>query len=388
MTTPFPVRADLFPAGGLDPATFKVELAKFFDAAVALLGADGLTATARSRLGLDSIIGTAGALSGRNRIVGDFSVNQRLRAAAGDGTYCADRWYVLTESGLVTVAHVDDPESGALRAVRLTQPDASPKRMGLAHIIEARNIKEFRSQAMNFFMRVKPSFAGNVRYAILEHTGAADSVTSDVVNNWASTNFTAGNFFIGGVNVIKTGVIAPGAATYGDLSDYGVMGAALNNAILFVWSESAMAQNATLELNRPQFEPGIVATPHEWRLNELELCQRYFDKSYALTTPPAAVVAVTTQHAFVALPASISDSFQYGYVPFKVRKRTAPTIAVYNSNGDASRANNDSGVNYGANTAVPVYATEIAFTVANSSGSSLAINFGTAYIHWTADAEI
>lgn len=226
---------------------------------------------------LDALTGGVGggSLSHRNKLINPFSENQRASASAADDTYDADRWYVLTESGSVTTARIADPESGAPTARRLTQPDASPKRFGYAQIIESKDIRPYRNAAMNFFMRVKPSFAGNVRYAILEWTGTQDAVTSDVVSNWASTSFTPGGFFIGTVNVIKTGVVAPGAATYGEFSDYGVLGAALNNGIVFVWTESAQAQNATLELNRPQFEPGIVHTPHEWRDDELQRCQRF-----------------------------------------------------------------------------------------------------------------
>ncbi|WP_395055182.1 hypothetical protein [Polaromonas sp.] len=226
---------------------------------------------------LDALTGGVGggSLSSRNKIIGHFDENQRGSTSAADDVYDADRWYVLTESGSVTTAKITDPESGAPWARRLTQPDAAPKPFGYAQIIESKNIRAYRSVAMNFFMRVKPSFAGNVRYAILEWTGTADAVTSDVVLNWASASFTPGGFFIATVNVIKTGTVAPGAATYGEFSDFGVMGSALNNAILVVWTESAQAQNATLELNRPQFEPGVVHTPHEWRPNEMELCQRY-----------------------------------------------------------------------------------------------------------------
>jgi hypothetical protein len=212
----------------------------------------------------------------RNKIINPFTENQRALISVADDTYCLDRWYVLTESGNVTVAQIADPEPGAPSAIRLTQPDATPKRMGIATIIESKDIRQYRSTAMNFAGRVKPSFTGNVRYAIIEHTGTADVVTSDVVSNWASATFTPSNFFIAGINILKTGTVAPGAATYADFSDWVALGASTNNVILFFWTESAQAQNATLEANRPQYEPGIVRTPQEWRLNELQLCQRYF----------------------------------------------------------------------------------------------------------------
>lgn len=267
-----------------------------------------------------------GQLAGhRNKIINPFTENQRGAASVADDVYCADRWYVLTESGNVTVAQIDDPESGAPKAWRMTQPDAIAKRIGLATIIEAKNIKAFRSAAMNFFMRVKPSFAGNVRYAILEHTGTADVVTSDVVNNWASAVFTAGNFFIGGLNVIRTGTVAPGAATYSEINAFGVLGAALNNVILFVWSEAAIAQNATLELNRPQFEPGMVHTPHEWRLNELALCQRYYEVGRLLGLG-----------YYQTVTGNALDAFQATYV-YKEQKRATPTVGLTN-NGTGSAA--------------------------------------------------
>lgn len=258
------------PAGGIAATNVQAALNEL-DGEKAEKGANS---TITSLLGITSING--GQIGGnRNKIVNPFEINQRGLTSVADDAYCMDRWHVLTESGNVAYSKITDPESGAPYAIRLTQPDASAKRFGIAQIIESKDIRSYRNLAMNFSARVKPSFAGNVRYAILEHTGTVDVVTSDVVNNWASTTFTAGNFFIAGLNVLKTGVVAPGAANYGDISDWSALGASCNNVVLFVWVEAAQAQNATLELNRPQYESGVLRTPQEWRLNEFGLCQRY-----------------------------------------------------------------------------------------------------------------
>lgn len=212
----------------------------------------------------------------RNKLInGDFSQNARGLTSVADDTYCLDRWYILTETGNVTVTHLADPESGASFGIRLTQPDAGPKRMGFAQIIESNNIRQYASQAMNLFARVKLSAASNIRYAVIEHTGTADVVTSDVVSNWASATFTPSNFFIAGINVISTGTITPGAATWGEVSDWDALGASVKNVIVFVWTESQVAQNVTLDCSRIQYEPGVVATPHEWRMDEYTLCKRY-----------------------------------------------------------------------------------------------------------------
>lgn len=269
-----------------------------------------------------------GQLAGmRNKIInGSGGVNQRGLTSVADDTYFIDRFYALTESGNVTVAQVTDPESGASFGFRLTQPDATAKRIGFATIIESKDIRQYASQAMNFFCRVKLSASTGIRYAIIEHTGTADVVTSDVVNNWASTTFTPSNFFTAGINILKTGVVTPGAATFGDIDDWAVLGASVKNVILFVWSESTLAQNGTLEANRVQFEPGVVATPFEWRHNELALCQRYFFKTFDQAVAPASGAGL--QGALFATHTA-AGGFRVT-LTFPVEMRVSPLLASYN----------------------------------------------------------
>lgn len=220
----------------------------------------------------------------RNKLInGDFSQNARGLTSVADDTYCLDRWYVLTETGNVTVGTLTDPESGAPWGIRLTQPGATAKRIGFAQIIESKDIRQYASKAMNLSARLRLSTAANIRYAVIEHTGTANVVTSDVVNDWASATFTPSNFFIAGVNIISTGTIAPGAATWGEVSDWDALGADVRNVIVFIWTEGQVAQNVTLDCSRIQYEPGVIATPHEWRINERTLCARYARLNGALS---------------------------------------------------------------------------------------------------------
>lgn len=252
----------------------------------------------------------------RNRLINPFSENQRGLTSVADDAYCLDRWYVLTESGNVTVAQVTDPEVGAPYGIRLTQPDVAAKRLGLAQIIESKHIRQFASSAMNLFARVKLSAATAVRYAIIEHTGTADTVTSDVVNTWASATFTPSNFFIAGVNILKTGTVTPGAATWGSIDDWAALGAGVKNIIIFIWTEDTLIQNGTLEICRPQYEPGVIATQHEWRMDELARCQAYYE---ILRYRPNGGTALSS------LLAAGADYFQWFY---KTVKRVAPTITL------------------------------------------------------------
>lgn len=218
-----------------------------------------------------------GQLAGhRNKVInGSGEIDQRGLTSVADDAYFADMFYVLTESGNVTVAQITDPEPGAPFGFRLTQPDVVAKRMGFAQIIESKNIRQYANTAMNLFCRVKYSASTAIRYAVIEHIGVADTVVSDVVNDWASTNFIAGDFFIAGVNIVDTGTLTPGAAVFGEIDDWSALGASVKNVILFIWTESAVAQNGTLEWNRLQYEPGVLSTPFEWRLNEAYLAEYY-----------------------------------------------------------------------------------------------------------------
>ncbi|MDX2235641.1 MAG: DUF2793 domain-containing protein [Hyphomonadaceae bacterium] len=226
------------------------------------------------------ILSAAQTAGFRNRLHNAaFAINQRGLTSVADDAYGFDRWYVLTSTGAVTLGALTDPEIGRPTGIRLTQPDATPKRIGLAQIVEAANIKDLRSVAAAMAARVRCSSSQPIRMAILEWTGAADVVTSDVVTNWTSTSFTAGGFFNATtLNVIATGASTPAANTWTDLAQItGSFGASLNNAIAMVWTEGALAQNATLDLDQAQLEPGAACGAFARRAlgEELALCQRY-----------------------------------------------------------------------------------------------------------------
>ncbi len=215
-------------------------------------------------------------------INGSGEVNQRATTSAqADDTYGHDRWYRLTQSNAIAVSDVADAENTTPRMMRLTQSNASAQRMGYAQIIEGKNCKHLRGQTVTFrFGRKRLSSSANVRIAVLEWTGTEDSVTSDVVNDWTSSTYTAGNFFLG--SNLTVSAVAQQALTANTLTDGSsltvTLGSSFNNLIVFVWTESTVAQNVTLDLAKAQLELGSVATPYEHEDAESMLvkCQRCF----------------------------------------------------------------------------------------------------------------
>ncbi len=286
---------------------------------------------------IDDIINAAnyGQFQGfKNRLLnGAFRFNQRALASNADDTYCLDGFYVLTQTGAIAASQLTDPENGAPNGIRLTQSQVSAQRMGLGQIIESANCRDLRGASVVVSGRVRLSTSANVRYAILEWTGTVDAPTSDVVNDWTSGTYTAGNFFVSTTtNVLAVGSVACAANTWRDLTALvATCGASMNNLIVVAWTEGTAAQNVTLDFNRLQLEPGAKATIFETMPVgvEYERCLRYYFKTFALATTPAQNVGADSGEIdFLAGKAGATA--QYGFFEFPVPMLKTPSLTGYN----------------------------------------------------------
>jgi hypothetical protein len=225
---------------------------------------------------------TATGAPNRNRFMnGGFTVYQRAQGVnITSGGYGADGAYMLHESGNVTGAQLTDPEPGAAAGLSVTQADATAKRIGVCLPVESVEARDLRSSAITVSGRLKTSSSGITRFALLETTAAADGFTKNVVNNWASTTFTAGNFFAAGVNVLAVGAVTPSVNTWTNILLNGTAGGSMNNLILFVWSDSQLAQTSTLMLNRCKLEAGNTKTAFELGAiaDTMTKCQRWYER--------------------------------------------------------------------------------------------------------------
>lgn len=265
------------------------------------------------------LVSNSGTGLTRNLLLnGDFRVSQRALGATSDDAYCFDRWYVLTQTGSVAMSQLSHPEDAQATAARMTQSQASAQRMGLAQIVEGNNCAHLRSQDVVLSGRIRCSVSQAIRYAILSWTGTKDTVTSDVVNDWTSSSYTAGGFFLGS-NLVVTAVgsLTPAANTWTALPDLTeAASASLNNLIVMIWTEGTIAQNATLDFGVIQLQSGDESTAFE-RVQEAQSvaeCMRYYE---AGTVYFQGYANGTEVHA--------------KEVRYHVRKRTTPTIGITSS---------------------------------------------------------
>lgn len=324
----------------------------------------------------------------RNLLInGDFSINQRVATSVADDAYCLDGWYVLTETGNVTVAQQSLQAFGIPTNIRLTQPDVTAKRMGLAQIVEYANCRHLKSFGAVFSGRVRHSVAAPIRYAILSWTGGADAVTSDVVLDWTNASFSAGAFFLAAnVTVQAVGVVNPTPGTWTDIpSITATLSGSMNNLMVFVWTENVTAQNATLDFARMQIEPGVDASEFETLPRDVQMmhCQRYYQKTFSPGTAPAQGVEPVTAESFMQVVGA-STAFAGHMVHLRAPMRTNTyTLTTYNpSSANAEIRNLTAGADCSATVAGQAGVDKFIVNATSPAGTSAGQRL---LFHWTAD---
>ena len=381
-----PAAANLDSWAGIAPAS-KADAASVDAALAARLRVDadqGLLAAEVAQARKNLQLGT-GPLSGfRNKIInGDGRINQRGASTIGDDTYGHDRHYALTQAGNITVSTLIAPAAGIASMMRLTQAHATAQRMGYAQIIEATETYGLRGKTVTLGGKLRFSAAAPVRFAVLEWTGTADQVTSDVVNSWTSANYTAGNFFISSnLTVAAVGSITPVANTITGWSIMATISSSANNLIVFYWTQNTAAQNATLDMRWYLVEGDATAEDDPFSprhiQQEIALCQRYYEKSYNLDVAPG---TVTTTGQLGGQQVG-SDSF-VAHVPFQTRKRSTPSLVIYSPATGAAGKVRDLSAAADVNAFARHIGTRAFELAANLGGNA---NFWNA--HFTADAEL
>lgn len=250
-------RGDATVSGGGSSITVKnkaITLAKQADVdSGVIMGRDSLLAGSQESLTPARARAVMG-ITGWNRpwshiINGDGRVNQRAASGVSDDTYGFDRHYALTQTGAVAISTITAVASGIGAMMRLTQSQAAAQRMGQAQILSNETTRELRGQMVTLGGTMRCSAAATIRFAILEWTGTANSVTSDVVNDWNSSTYTTGNFFISSnLAVRQVGTKVLTADTLTDWSLEATIGTSVNNLIVVYWTEATAAQSVTLDM--------------------------------------------------------------------------------------------------------------------------------------------
>jgi hypothetical protein len=328
---------------------------------------------------------------GHNLLInGGFDFFQRQTPSAlttrSDDTYGPDRWNILTQTASIQCQRTTGDT--ASNAVDLKQNQASAQRFGIEQILENVDSKPLRGRAVIFQSRVKCSSNQTIRCAILEWTGTADAVTSDVVLSWTSGTYTANNFFLASnLTVTAVGSVLPDANVWATLSVTGTISANCNNLIVLIWIEGTLATDGTLKIT----EAGLYTEtqlrnwgPRPFQ-QELAMCQRYYEKLYEPDISPGTAPA-NDLWVSGAMTAWLLYSPNLNY---KVTKRVVAIPVIYSAydgaSGYVAEYNVASTFVVNRAAAVEAYGRNVAYIRANA-GTFTVGNFER--WQWTVDCEL
>ena len=148
------------------------------------------------------------------------------------------------------------------------------------------------------------------------------------------------------------------------------------------------ATSRTFFLTGVQLELGATATEFEYRTfgDELESCQRYYEKSYNQGVDPATDTAVGCSGAF--LSTSGANGYNIAAQSFMTKKRTTGTYVVYAKSGESGRVSDGNAAVMAAGTGGTNSPGAHGFQLNNASGGAISPTGEHIFWHYTADAEL
>jgi len=342
----------------------------------------------------------------RNRIInGAMVIDQRNAGAAiTTGDYALDRFQTVVTaitSLVITSQQVTDApsNSGFNYSYKYTVTTAataygSGGRTGILHRIEGYNSADLmfgtanaKSVTLSFW--VKSSVTGTYSVGFLNNDSTRAfpaTYTVNSANTWEYKTITLAGCPDGTWLTTNGRGIQVEFCLGADASRLGTANT-WNNAFVTGATGTTLLSNtagATFYITGVQLEKGSTATSFDYRPygTELQLCQRYFETSYDYGT---AVGTVTNAGCIAVICYNTSTNRPFLNCPFKVTKRTTPTVTPYNPyTGGSGTMNGPSNAAVTSN----LYYTGFGSTNFYASGSGSATSNGDYYQHWTASAEL
>ena len=280
-------------------------------------------------------------------INGGFDIWQRNTTfTPTDDIYIADRWNVLVETDLswTIIRDTDVPNIGSTYSFKGTQTAANNNQCAIVQFLENKDTVPLDDGyvSLSFWAKTSGTEIANLRAVILTWAGTADSVTSDVIGTWASdgTNPTWATSWT--AESTPENFALTGTWTEFKVENVAIDTATVNNLAVVIWvDDGTIAANDDFWVTQVQLNQGRFAVPYQPRhfAHELELCKRYYEKSYEYQTFAAAVTGVGA--IFYATDNDATAGSARHCVLFKTEKRILPTITIYGIGGTSGQISDD-----------------------------------------------
>jgi hypothetical protein len=309
----------------------------------------------------------------KNRLInGGMALDQRNAGAAQTITaaaalaYTVDRWYAYCTGANVTGQQIAGAYTSSQYRYQFTGA-ASVTAIGFGQRIEQKNCFDLANTTATLSCYISNSLLTTVTWT------AYYANTADTFGSLASptvTQIATGTFTVTSTRTqYSANISIPSAATTG---------------IQILFTVGAQT-SGTWVIDTVQLEKGATATSFDFRpyITELQLCQRYYEKSYPQSVIANGASGITDGATFIG----VDTASGVGNNPFKVVKRASPTVNIYappgGSGAGSVRFNNGSSVVTGyASTDISEYG----FNRISKTGGLTAANSYSA--QFTAESEL
>jgi hypothetical protein len=302
-----------------------------------------------------------------------FAKSLKVTVTVADASVTAGEFYIIQQN------------IEGLRVAHANFGTANAKSLGLGFWVKAHRTGTYSVALQN---------AGNARAYVMEYTvSAADTweyktfvIPGDTTGTWLTTAAAAWKLFFH----IAIDTASYGTATIGSwiTAVGGITGS--SNQI-----NGVAATTDTFQISGVSLFVGGVAAPDTWssavqrgHAEDLELCQRYYEKSFEQALAPATNLTDSTGiFVFTATKAgAVGQDSPTAF--FKVKKRlgSGVTVTLYNQ----SAANNvvrdlTAGADTSTNTVIAIGETGFAINFTGAAGGAVGDRM---LVHWTADCRI
>lgn len=313
----------------------------------------------------------------RNLVInGDFRIAQLATSYVATTSLvygCVDQWF-MKQATLAQVTFSRAAPSPALPGfeycLKVLLTGTSTGEISFGTIFESRDSIPYQGRRVKVIVRaVKGSTwnPANVEMRLWTGTGTDESSTNMIAGAWTGSAQSLSS------------TLTP-TATWDEYTfDVTIPVGATQIGMELRATPTGAAVDANSYLMVTGFEIKEGVSPYEARpyAVELALCERYFEKSFEMTTAPAQNAGVNG-----ALHLYASAATQNLYVFFKTRKRAAPTVTTYNTSAaNANWRDLSAGADLAAIVNTP---SQSGFSV--YSGAFVAGNHN--YLHWSASARL
>ena len=313
----------------------------------------------------DGSIVSSGSAGFKNKIInGAMMIDQRNAGASltitTNAQYSLDRWKsYMTQASKFSVRQMESSNTAAsnyesssaptgfTNSIKITSASAysvtSSDYFTIGQNIEGYNIADLdwgkaTAKTVTLSFWVKSSLIGTFGAALGNNLGTRGypfTYTINVANTWeyktvTITGDTTGTWETGFYNGIVLYMSLGTGATYS-----GTAGAWTGSFLTSATGATSVVgtSGATFYLSGVQLEKGTTASSFEFRSynKELMLCQRYYEKSYDITTTPGSTPS--NNEGVWLFRGSGVDSRDYVSFQYKQSKRASPTVTIYSVTG-------------------------------------------------------